>query len=66
MQKFLILKDSKVFDGIYPNPNVPITNLSNRVFFYWDSLHPRLNSHYETWSYKQKKHNKITAYRKSV
>ena len=34
--------------------------------FNWDSLHARLNSHYETWSYKKKKHKKITAYRKSV
>ena len=31
-----------------------------------DSLHARLNSHYEAWSYKKKKHNKITAYRKSI
>ena len=31
-----------------------------------DSLHARLNSHYEAWSYKKKKHKKITAYRKSV
>ena len=31
-----------------------------------DSLHARLNSHYQAWSYKKKKHNKITAYTKSV
>ena len=36
------------------------------LFFNWDSLHPRLNSHYEAWSYKKKKHKKIIAYRKSV
>ena len=24
-------------------------------FFNWDSLHARLNSHYEVWSYKKKK-----------
>ena len=24
----------------------------------WDSLHARLNSHYEAWSYKKKKHKK--------
>ena len=35
-------------------------------FFNWDSLHARLKSHYETWSYKKKKHKNITAYRKSV
>ena len=27
-------------------------------FFNWDSLHERLNSHYEAWSYKKKKHKK--------
>ena len=27
-------------------------------FFNWDSLHARLNSHYEAWSYKKKKHKK--------
>ena len=26
-----MLKDVKVYDGIYPNPNVTITNLSSRV-----------------------------------
>ena len=35
-------------------------------FFNWDSLHARLNSHHEAWSYKKKKHEKITTYRKSV
>ena len=36
-------------------------------FFNCDSVHARLNSHYEAWSYKKKKHNKITTpYRKSV
>ena len=40
---------------------------SNFFFFNWDSLHARLNSHYETWSYKKKKSTKkITDYRKSV
>ena len=32
----------------------------------WDSHHARLNSHYEAWSYKKKKHKKIKAYRKSL
>ena len=27
-------------------------------FFNWNSLHARLNSHYEAWSYKKKKHKK--------
>ena len=35
-------------------------------YIYWDTLHASLNSHYEVWSYKKKKHKKITAYRKSV
>ena len=40
---------------------------SIRVFFFnWDSLHARLNSHYEGWSYKKKKHKKIKACRISV
>ena len=32
----------------------------------WYSLHVRLNTHYEAWSYKKKKHKKVKAYRKSV
>ena len=36
------------------------------AFFNWDSLHTRLSSHIEAWSYKKKKHKKIKAYRKSV
>ena len=35
-------------------------------FFNWDSLHAKLNSHYVAWSYKKKKHKKITAYKKYV
>ena len=35
------------------------------IFLNWDSLHARLNSHYEAWSYK-KSTKKITEYRKSV
>ena len=35
-------------------------------FFNWNSLHAKLNSHYEPWSYKKKKHKKIEAYRKPV
>ena len=29
------------------------------LFFNWDSLHQRLNSLYEAWSYKKKKHKKL-------
>ena len=36
------------------------------LFFNWYSLHARLNnSHYEVWSYKEKKLKKVKAYRKS-
>ena len=35
-------------------------------FFYWDSHHPRLNSHEEAWSYKKGSTKKITEYRKFV
>ena len=35
-------------------------------FFNWDSLHARLNSYYEAWSYKEKKHEKIKACKESV
>ena len=35
--------------------------------FNWDSLHARLNSHYEARSYKKRsKKIKITGYRKSI
>ena len=40
-----ILKDAKVFDGIYPNPNVTITNLPSRVL---------ANDEYETLQYDLK------------
>ena len=34
--------------------------------FDWDSLHARLNSYYEVWSYMKKNYKKIKVYRKSV
>ena len=34
-------------------------------FYYLDSLHTRLNSHYEVWGYK-KKEKKIKVHRKSI
>ena len=43
-----------------------VVNFSKNFFFNWESLHARLNSHYEAWSYKKKKHKKIRAHRKSV
>ena len=35
-------------------------------FFNWDSLHARLNSHHEAWSYKKRSTKKITGSRKPV
>ena len=32
----------------------------------WDSLHARVNSHYQAWSYNKKKHKKIKMYWKFV
>ena len=40
--------------------------LNTNFFFNWYSLHARLNSHYEAWSYKKKKQKNITACRKSA
>ena len=37
-----------------------------QVFFNWDSLHARLNSHYKAWSHKKKIHKKIKPCRKSL
>ena len=36
------------------------------LFFNWASLHARLNSYYEAWSYKKRSTKKITGYRKFV
>ena len=47
------------------NEKIKLTS-SVKLFFNWDSLHARLNSHYKAWSYKKKEHKKIKAYRKSV
>ena len=47
--------------------NVWLLHLFQKFFFFnWVSLHARLNSHYEAWSYKKKSIKKITGYRKSV
>ena len=55
-------------------PNVPkisersLENVSygDHFFLNWDSLHARMNSYYEPWSYKKKKHKKNITYRKSL
>ena len=48
-----------------PNCLTMILLLSFFFFFNWYSLHARLSSHYEAWNYKEKKHKKVKAYRKS-
>ena len=35
-------------------------------FFFGNSLHARLKSHYKAWNYKKKKHMEVKEYRKSV
>ena len=46
---------------------IAVTRSTLSLFFNWDSLHARVNSHYRTaWSYKKKKHIKAKEYRKSV
>ena len=42
------------------------TRSCKHFLFKWDSLHARLNSYYEAWSCRKKKHKKVKAYRKSV
>ena len=37
---------------------ISLCYLSELFFFNWNWLHARLNSHYEAWSYKKKKHKK--------
>ena len=38
------------------------TDSNKLAFFNWDSLHARLNSHHEAWSYEKKNHKKIKSY----
>ena len=50
-----------------PNASKPFGSYITSFFFFnWYSLHARLNSHYEAWSYKKRKHKKVKAYRKSI
>ena len=35
-------------------------------YAYINVFHTRLNSHFEVWSYKKKKHKKVKAYWKSI
>ena len=45
-----------MFAKVLPTPLEKSTHNKNNIFFNWDSLHARLNSLYEAWSYKEKKH----------
>ena len=54
--------ENKVFQALSSWFNV--SNIVERGFN-WDSLHVRLNIHYEARSYKEKKHKKVKAYRES-
>ena len=49
--------------------NIYMSALGHHIclFFNWDSLHARLNSHYEAlWNYEKKKYKKIKAYKNSA
>ena len=66
IHKNLPLARCKAFEHGEPT-NIYIINISFFFFFLnWDSLHARLNSHYQAWSYKKRSTKKITGYRKSV
>ena len=48
-----------------------LVKIMQSIFFFfffinWYSLHARLNSHYEAWSYKKRKHKNVKAYRISI
>ena len=53
---------------LFPS-TIPATTTGPTIFFLffnWNSLHARLNSKYEAWSYKKNEHKKIKSYRKYV
>ena len=56
----------KLLKKIVETPKGVQKKIINNFFQNWNSLHARLNSHYQAWSYKKKKHKKIKAYTKSV
>ena len=59
LSKVILSKGAKLRFFFYTNG--PIF-----LFFVWDLLHARLNSHCKAWSYMKMKHKKIKAYRKSL
>ena len=52
--------------GKFSPEHLKVSKIGLWWHFNWYSLYARLNSHYEAWSYKKKKHKKIKLYRKSV
>ena len=68
---------NKTLDAVNPVENIhktpqgschvqkEVSNPHKVLFVDWVSLYDRLNSHYEAWSYKKKRHKNIKAYRKS-
>ena len=54
-----VLKSPNKTISLFFSDNIPAFPFRfKQIFFNWDSLHARLNSHYEAWSYKKKKHKK--------
>ena len=49
----------RIYRNLKNNNDLMLHKQLINFFFNWDSLHERLNSHYEAWSYKKKKHKKI-------
>ena len=67
MATFTISTELVVTLKYYYEKNISVVRSHHFDFFFnWDSLHARLNSHYEAWSYKKRSTKKITGYRKSV
>ena len=64
------LKKPFNFPFVYHDISVsPTMSLKHTLLFFcfnWNLFHARLDSHYEAWSYKKKKHKKIKVYWKSV
>ena len=66
-QSDIVLKNKALKIASNPKYNGYERRLPSMVFFFnWYSLHAGLNSHYEAWSYKKRKHKKVKAYRKSI
>ena len=62
------LSQTKIKTGDEETQNSQCNNIvtERNIFFDWDSFHARLDSHYDAWSYKKRKHKKIKVYKKSL